>query len=283
MGVGQGNAVPQTGNGGDFGVGGTAGQQSGGVMGSWQQIQGNSSSNTFYPWNVYTVAKRTNNIRSSRGLRQIGAPAQQNTQASFITGGEHMAAFWTKWNTDAKWRATLMTGAIAAGMANPTDSADKYLNVWETLGKYSAQSVEAGTALTPLQVLSLLAGKGGKNGLGQAQSLATDSTHTTYQIEDPATALAITQSVLTAALGRQATPDEVSRYKSAIQSYDRANPQITHTHTDGSGNSTSSTTGGVAITGEQALVQSAAGNSAEGQAYATNNVFNDAMKILAGL
>jgi hypothetical protein len=273
-------ADPQQPGGGDFGsvVDAYAAQSQGNSYGS------SSSQNSYYPWQVYTGRKPVvNNIRGSRGLRQQGVAAQSGGGDATLTGAEHMRMFWDKWNTDAKWRTNLITGSIAAGMTKPTATAEDYLSVWENLGKYSARSMETGTKMTPLQVLAFLAGKGGTNGLGQAQSLATDSTHTTYQVEDPATALAITQSVLTAALGRQATPDEVSRYKNAIQSYDRANPQITKTHDDGMGHSTSSTSGGVSITGEQALVQSAAGNTAEGQAYQTNNVFNDAMKILAGL
>jgi hypothetical protein len=209
---------------------------------------------------------------------------------NLVKGTEHMNVFFKNWNTNAKWRLQLITLGLATGLLKKGWSSSDAQNVWDIAGQTSAQNYRTGAMkLTPMQTLQWYAGNAGKglsnlNGLGAGNPTTSTDVHTNYQIEDPATAMAITQTVLQAALGRQPTPDEVSRYRNAIQSYDRAHPQVTTTTSNNvTGNSTSSTTGGVTSTGEQALVNSAAGNTAEGQAYQTNNVFNDAMKILAGL
>jgi hypothetical protein len=231
----------------------------------------------------FTPVNSVNSILS--GTR--GAPLYQpilTPHATSMSGGDHMGVFYQNWNNNPKWRMQLITGYIASG-GDPKKANDSWTmqNVWQSLGQASSDSKETGHPMTPMQILAFMAGKAGTNANANAQSLAKDTTDTRYNIEDPATALAITTSVLTAALGRQATPDEVSRYKNAIAAYDRANPTVTHTHTDANGNSTSTSRGGATQPGEQAVVQSMVGNSAEGQAYQTNNVFDQAMKILAGL
>jgi hypothetical protein len=257
-----------------------------------QQLSNGSTSGanaqtTYYPFNVYTGIKQTNNIRGSRGLRQQGIPAQTNV-GSLMSGGDHMGLFYKNWNDNPVWRTELIAGYLAAG-GNPKDTTDSWAmqSLWQDLGKASAASMETGHAMTPMQILKFMAGKKGalasQQAKSSAQSMVRDITNTTYTIEDPATALALTQNVLTAALGRQASPDEVRRYTSAIQSYDRSNPTIDHMHQDANGNQTSTRSGGVTQQGESALISNTVNNSAEGQAYQTNSVFDQAMKILSGL
>jgi len=245
-------------------------------------LQGSLSQQTqYYPYSVYGGDTP---LRSARGGPQFPGADPNN----MLSGGQHMAQFWDNWNANPAWRTRLITGFIASG-GNPKKAADtnSMMSFWNSLGQASAAAKESGKLMTPWQILSFMAGKNGKQALSQAgsqaQSLVKDTTNTSYSIEDPATALAITQSVLTAALGRQATPDEVNKYKAAIAAYDQAHPTIEHTHTDANGNSTRTINGGVTQGGEQAVIQNTVNNSAEGQAYQTNNVFDQAMKILAGL
>ena len=246
------------------------------AMGQLQAQQQQSS----FQYNVYNGT--TADTFAPRNRRE--EQRHWNPKEIIQTGAQHMAGFWDNWNANPAWRTQLITGYIALGN-NPSDANDgfKMFNFWDDLGKASGAAGESGRKMTPMQILAFMAGKAGAKAMSNAQSLAKDTTDTRYNIEDPATALAITTNVLTAALGRQATPDEVNRYKAAITSYDRSNPTVIHTHTDANGNTNSTSNGGASQPGEQAVVQSMVGNSAEGQAYQTNNVFDQAMKILAGL
>jgi len=259
------------------------GQASSATEAADQQQQSQQQQSSF-AYNVYNGSRADNFSPRSRREEQH----HWNVRDVFQTGAEHMAAFWDNWNANPAWRTKLISGYIALGNT-PSDALDgfKMFKFWDTLGQASGVASESGKKMTPMQILAFMAGKSGalaaQQAKASAQSMVKDVTNTTYTIEDPATALALTQSVLTAALGRQASPDEVKRYTSAIQSYDRANPIIDHIHQDANGNQTKTTTGGVSSTGEQALIANTANNSAEGQAYQTNGVFDQAMKILSGL
>lgn len=198
--------------------------------------------------NSWTVGVTQSVPRAHLAYEPDGWANQDKT----LTGSQHMAILFKKWASDAKWRTQLVTLGLATGLLKQGWTTSDAQNVWDVAGKTSAQNLRTGAMkLTPMQTLQWYAGNAGKglgslNGLNGGNPTTSTSVHSTYQIEDPATAMAITQSVLQAALGRQATPDEVSRYRNAIQSYDRAHPQVTTSTTNNvTGNSTSSTTGGV--------------------------------------
>lgn len=261
-----------------------------------QQVLQLGNPNQDYAYDPFYGTTRTNSWVGLGGGAQVVPRAHLANETmgwgqedKTLTGSQHMAIFFKNWNTDAKWRTQLVTLGLATGLLGKGWTTADAQKAWDTAGQISAQNLRTGAMkLTPMQTLQWYAGNAGKGlgnlgGLGGTPTTST-SVHSTYQIEDPATAMAITQSVLQAALGRQATPDEVARYKNAIQAYDRAHPQVTTTTSNNvTGNSTSSTTGGVTQAGESAILQNTTNNSAEGQAYQTNGVFDQAMKILAGL
>jgi hypothetical protein len=252
--------------------------------------QQNSGQNLNFPFTPYTGQNISSTTTQVGPRRHVGQADQTWGEwgPETTSGGSHMGLFYQNWNDNPAWRTQLIAGYIASG-GDPKKANDSWTmqSVWESLGKASSASVETGHPMTPMQILAFMAGKAGSNAAAQArasaQSLVKDVTKTTYQIEDPATALALTQNVLTAALGRQATPDEVNRYKAAIASYDQAHPTVEHAHSDAQGNVTSHVSGGATQQGESAIIANTVNNSAEGQAYQTNSMFDQAMKILSGL
>ena len=252
--------------------------------------QGTSSANGFstqYPYSPYQgqtapVGVPFNGISARTRYHSNPSTRYAAAKDSLITGDQHMAQFNTLWNTDATWRTKLMTYAQAAGLASASSSAIDYMNAWDKAGQYSSYWAQAGIAKqTPMEVLAWLSSKDGKTpDFGAGTGKAFDSTRSTVNIADPQSAYDITQTVMQAALGRKADQHELASYYDALTAYARSNPTVTKTHTDAYGNQTTTQTGGTDL---QGFVQAKVGNTAAAQAYQTNNVFNGAMKILAGL
>ena len=240
-----------------------------------------------------------------------GAVTDSGERRSGITTGggridwpTHQNEFVDKWNSDAKWRTQLVTLALKSGLPGMSSSAGPadFMNVWDTVGQISSMWADNGRQLTPMQVLSFLAGQSGKDkglnsllasiGGGKKQTQTSTSTNVSYDISNPETAKALTNAVLSAALGREAQPGELASYRSALNAAERANPaRSTSTNTttyDSAGNahsssSSTSQSGGLDQAGKQQVLLDKAQGTAEGQAYQTNDVFNKAMQVLAGL
>lgn len=194
------------------------------------------------------------------------------------------------WNRSAKFRTIMNQYAVAIpgfGVGYRSVSA-----MWDAAGAYSAQLAATGKAkLTPMQVLQLWAG-GKATGLpnspigGDGSGRTTShSTNTSYDLSDPMTAKALTNAVLSSALGREATAEELSQYRAALNSYEKSNPTVTTgtQTTDANGNSTSSSTsrGGASQAGREQILKDKAMGTAEGQAFTGASMFEKAMQVLA--
>lgn len=219
---------------------------------------------------------------------------------------DHQNQFIDKFNSDAAWRTQLVTYAIGSGIAgmNKNSGKDDFMKVWDYAGELSSKWADNGRKMTPMQVLQFLAGgkgkglkvgpdgvvSGGGSGSGGSVSHST-STNTSYDISNADTAKALTNSVMAAALGREATPVELAQYRAALNAAERANPghssSSSSTRSDGSGNSSSTSSGtsysgGLDGSGKAQVLLDKARGTAEGQAYQTNDVFNKAIQYLAG-
>jgi hypothetical protein len=125
----------------------------------------------------------------------------------------------------------------------------------------------------------------GKGGTGRGKSAPRNQTNVSYSkkvyTEDEFRTIgnAISQNLL----GRLLSDSEVKKALAAANAESVKNPNktVTKTHYNSSGTSTTSsstTSGGFDA---QASLEKKIGGTVESQAYTTNNVFNDAMRILA--
>lgn len=204
-----------------------------------------------------------------------------------VSEASHNANFYAFW-ANAQLRARLVTYGAKLGI----DKTDKMnlQKMWNMAGQESALLYQAGKKMTPMQVLAFYAGKGGGLGTGSGSGSGgsvSRSSSVSYDISDAKTAKAITNAVMNAALGRQATPEELEAYKAALNAYEKANPSRSSgvSRSDGSGNSTSSSTSysGASAAGREQLLKDKADSTVEGQAYQTQDIFQKAMERLAGV
>ena len=86
-----------------------------------------------------------------------------------------------------------------------------------------------------------LAGKGG-SASGGSGSGPRDITSTSVSLTGRAGAQQVLQNALAQQLGREPTPQEVTRFMSGLNAEEKANPSVTHTHIGASGANQSSTT-----------------------------------------
>jgi hypothetical protein len=210
----------------------------------------------------------------------------QSGQPGLVDEASHNANFYSFWE-NARLRAKLVTYAAKFGI----DRTDRMSiqKMWNDAGKESALLYQAKRKMTPMQVLAFYAGKAGDStGMGGGGGGSTESSSSvSFDISDAKTAKAITNAVMNAALGREATADELNAYKAALNAYEKANPSRTSgvRSSDGSGHSTSSSTtySGASGAGREQLLKDKAGSTVEGQAYQTQDVFQKAMERLAGM
>jgi hypothetical protein len=89
------------------------------------------------------------------------------------------------------------------------------------------------------------AGRGGRGGGGGGGgSLAHTSTSRSYNIADPLAARAAAHDTFTNQLGRNPSKKETAAFTAALHAYERAHPSVSTTHTDASGNTSTTSTGG---------------------------------------
>ncbi len=231
------------------------------------------------------------------------APASQSEQTSSMSQTAMANYLYTQWNlpnmAGAEFRARMIRLGIATGSGSDYDSIAK---MWNDAGAYSALlwSNGEGSRATPLEILEMKAGvnAGGTGGYGigrgspsSGSTSKSSSSDTSYDISNAATAKALTNAVLTAALGREATPQELASYKAALNAGERAAPgrrsSSSTTASDGSGNGTStssstSQSGGLDSSGKAQILLDKARGTVEGQAFRTQDTFEKAMSVLAG-
>ena len=236
-------------------------------------------------------------------VRQPDAGSFRNAFSVSATGNDtlynqnDMTSWLSSAWQDPSSRTMLLQYALATGHQADFSGVQ---SMWLKAGQISSDlynSPQNKQYMTPFQVLALMAGNQKmQSGRRIVSSASSSSRSVSYDISDPLTAKALTNAVLQAALGRQATDQELSSYKQAINAYEQAHPAVS-TSTSSSTTSTDPTTGasrtrnsttngshtsGATAQGRQQVVQDIAQNSAEGQAYMTQDVFEKALQVLAG-
>jgi hypothetical protein len=159
--------------------------------------------------------------------------------------------------------------AQAAGYdVKPTINKAELLGIWGKMVNIAAGSYAAGKKVTPWGLMKLYASGG--DAAGRAQSKTTTNVH--YSVTDALTAEQLAHAALSERLGRNATPEEVSQFKAALNAAEKKSPTVTTTTTDAQGNTTSTTKEGMssatainAFTSDWAMEH----NPAEAAAYQT--------------
>lgn len=253
--------------------------------------------------NIYYGAQRgpTMYVPGAMGQSQNQAERGRRGAAvdNLVDNLQHGVNFYTSWQRDAAWRQRIINYGIAMG----TDGAyDTMAKKWNDAGAYSNflyTSSGGKVKVTPEQVLKLWAnqgssGSGGPGGSGGTYVSTSSSSNSSvsYDISDAKTAKALTNAVLSAALGREATAAELEQYKKALNSYEKANPSRSSgsshsttvssskgSHTTGSSSSTSYS--GASAQGREQTIKDEVMQTDEAQAWTTSNLFQAAMDRLA--
>lgn len=209
--------------------------------------------------------------------------------------------FVSKWQ-DPKFKSWFISRAVAAGLLDPDQiSISEAHKAWMKIGQSAASLGSAWADKTPEQLLEFYAtgetqqtealdGQINDGTWSDVELLGgpldsepqpTTSVSTAYSVVDPATARAITRSVLDGILGREPTEDEYDSYVQALTLMSQSRPTVTTTTTDGEGNTSSTTQQGVSQQDlQQSMVEDVA-TSAEGRATSVDNVFRQALDLLA--
>lgn len=260
----------------------------------WAQQQ-QSQSNDPRPFYGQSYGSPTQHLNRGNGRQASGANPYGDGRVDWNT---HLDDFLNKWNADAAFRTQLVTLGLRTGLlAQSNNGPADYYNLWQKAGQLSSDWADAGKKMTPMQVLAFLAGgTGSAGGLGNLggsghQTQTSSGTSVSYNLSDAATAKALTDHVLEAALGRKPSAQEYAQYKAALNSYEQANPSvISHSSTttyDSSGNSTNTQSdkqknAGATAEGRQQTLLDKANATPEAQAYQTSSLFDQAMKYLGG-
>lgn len=246
-------------------------------------MQGNSSSGygnyqskgtqTASPW-VNVIGSVTKGYGSS-SYKETGIVSMTSDAAynSFIKGlytkSPDVLALIDQMNKMGINTKNMSNGEIAAIYKNALDD--------------TAQAIQSGAS--NYNVIQSLADMGKTGKYAGASGQATSSTQIRYdrKIYSQEEFAPIANQVAQSLLGRMMSEDEIKRALAEVNKQSKANPQktVTKTRYNAAGTSTktsSTTTGGI---NAQDVLQSSLGETAESQAYTTNNVFNDAMRVLA--
>lgn len=205
---------------------------------------------------------------------------------------QHNANFYDYWRQDAAWRSRMVNYGLSFGIkSNDTQALTK---LWNAAGDESARLYASGKKMTPEQILRFWSGSdgktpgGGSGGGSQTYTSTSTSSSVSYDISDAKTAKALTNAVLTAALGREATADELEKYKKALNSYEKARPSrssgsSTTTSSGNSSHTSSSSTSysGASAQGREQTIKDEVMATDEAQAWTTSNLFQAAMDRLA--
>lgn len=117
------------------------------------------------------------------------------------------------------------------------ESLDDLRSVWETAIQYSANKYSAGSKKTPWEMIPLMGGSW-QGGGGEADRSRTmtqtmheagrtvTETATQVDISNPEQSRALVQDVLSRALGRWATGDELAEFVGTLNTYQRENPSV---------------------------------------------------------
>jgi hypothetical protein len=252
------------------------------------------SGNTGYQ--VFTGQSSKTTKLKGRGGRG-GSTTPQTWSDKFQSQQDYENGFYAMWNDPGQRNKFLNLALGGSSTGNHKSfNADIAQKIWNQAGYYSAKLADTGgPKMTPWQVLAFYStngnvsssgsgsgsrssGGGGGGGGGGGAGSSYTQTSTGYDISDPETAKALTNNVMQAAMGRQATAEELTQYRNALNAAEKSHPQTTTTHVNGM-SSSSTRSGG--IDKQQVLTDKVTG-TAESQAYTTSTLLNDAMQYLAG-
>ena len=167
---------------------------------------------------------------------------------------------------------------------NKNSKSDKKWTPWDVLNTYSNSKMNYGTVRKGDWEYDVATGE--KLRYVGPKTKTTSSRDVNLSSAEDVKAL--TSQVLTQALGRAPTPDEVATYKSTINAQENANPTLTNTtqtlNDQGEVASQSSkTTGGFDAAAQQQLVQDQAAKSPEFAKYQSGTTYwNSLMQMLTG-
>ena len=231
------NATPSPGD--TSGSSGSAGLTSNDIA-AWlqSQIANGANSNVQFPVASYSPFVGPLANEASR--------AGRSGHTFYKSDAQYFQAFKDIWDGKNKRmsRSEFVLRAIASGLLSQ-DQTNNFSDVnaaWDKLGEYSKYYAGRGQFWTPLDVLMM--NSGSVKGLKGAASHNV-FTSTTAQTSTPETARAMASAVLLAALGRNATDKELSDFAGALRQYEEKHPSVTTQTTDGSGNSSYATSGGL--------------------------------------
>lgn len=117
------------------------------------------------------------------------------------------------------------------------DTLDDLRNVWETAVQYSANKYANGAKKTPWEMIPLMGGawQGGGGKADRSRTMTqtmheagrtVTETATQVDISNPEQSRALVQDVLSRALGRRATGDELGEFVGTLNTYQRENPSV---------------------------------------------------------
>lgn len=175
------------------------------------------------------VAGRVNKARGSTWTQDEFAPADE------------AAARW--YDLDDEERSEWAQYLITIGAIDAEDAGD-----YETLQAFWDKGVELASAytargknITPKEALATFVGwdGSGQSAAGRARAAAAaaqepftgtrTSRSESINLSDPASAKALANYTLTQALGREALPEELEAYRSALNNYESENPTVSTT------------------------------------------------------
>jgi len=222
---------------------------------------------------------------------------------NWVTQWPDVYNMWaSKWTStapaDVTWRMSTLTNLFRAGLINPTTAGPiDWYGAWENVNHFTSIMNASGNKVTPDQYLSQWAAQTGNKGslvmgpngvyhwAGDKQTF--NSSTTDISLSDPATAKYITNNVMQALLGREATPKELAAYRTAINSYETSHPTTSSQSgtVDYLGNRNSSTTSKSGATGEgrQQTVTNPIEQGTEYKAYHQSTIFRQAMQLLGAM
>lgn len=228
--------------------------------------------------NVYLGRKANANqnfyIRSGMAPSEVARlTAQATAQEDNLQNVSNQYYMWDD-ATRQKFRAEVALTGIDVGRASDQDMA----KIW---GSYAAQSAAywmngAGKPITPWDIISM-------DRKTREVAGPRTSTSTNMNLSSLGDAKYIAQQAARSLLGRDPTQTEINTLLNSLNAAERANPTTTTTVTQPSGDSTSTTTGGVSDAARAMQAQDQLKKSKEYGAFqAATTYYNDMISVIRG-
>ena len=186
---------------------------------------------------------------------------------------------------DSKGRDEWADYLISLGIINDDQryDFDVLRGAWETAGQLASEMYARGQKVSPRDALKIYAGSDRGSGAAGAPGPFTGTrtfTSKAVDLTDPATAKAMVNSVLSQALGRAASEEDLQEFTGVLNSYERANPLSRTTTTeyveDQAVSESSTTEGGVTAEGRQQVLMDEAMESEEFGAFQAASTYMNA-------